>query len=63
VTAAGAITAGADIYAAASGKVQALPGVSGTYRKVGVAIEAAAGNGSIFEAWLDPSGDTTVVSS
>lgn len=48
VTAAGAIAAGADIYQAAAGKVQALPESAGTYRKVGVAIEAASEDGDII---------------
>jgi hypothetical protein len=62
ITASGAITKGADIYAAAAGKVQALPGTAGTYRKVGFALEAASTDGDIIEAWLDLAGDTTVVS-
>lgn len=41
--AAGAITAGADVYAAADGEVQALPVGAGTYRKIGIALTAAAG--------------------
>lgn len=48
VTAAGEIEAGADIYQAAAGKVQALPVGAGTYRKVGVAIESAAADGDVI---------------
>lgn len=49
LTAAGAISQGADIYAAADGKVQALPETAATYRKVGMALEAASGAGSVIE--------------
>lgn len=45
VTAAGAFAAGVDIYQAADGKTQALPAANGTYRKVGVSVEAAAADG------------------
>ena len=62
VTAAGAISKGADIYAAAAGKVQALPGGAGTYRKVGIALEASSADDDVIEAWLDPAGDTDTVS-
>ncbi len=62
VTAAGAISKGADIFAAANGKVQALPEGAGTYRKVGVALFAATTDGDIIEAWLTPQGDTETVS-
>lgn len=61
VTAAGAISAGADIYAAADGKVQALPAGNGTYRKVGQAVEAATADGDIIEARLIDDGETTTV--
>ena len=47
--AAGAITAGADVYAAADGKIQPLPGTPGDYRQIGLALEAASGDGSIIE--------------
>ncbi|HUU33107.1 MAG TPA: hypothetical protein VMW48_03530 [Vicinamibacterales bacterium] len=63
VTASAAITAGADIYGAADGKVAALGAVAGTYLKVGKALETASGDGSIIEAWLDPTRETTTVSS
>ena len=54
VTAAGAVTAGADVYAAAAGKVQALPEAAGTYRRVGQALEAASDDGEIIEIWASP---------
>ena len=62
VVAAGVIARGADIYAAAAGKVQALPGGAGTYRRVGSAYEAASGDGSQIEAILDCAGTTETVS-
>lgn len=49
VTAAGAISADADVYAAADGKVQALPTAAGTYRRIGKALEAATADGDIIE--------------
>lgn len=49
VTAAGAIDADADVYAADDGKVQALPAAAGTYRRIGKAIEAATADGDIIE--------------
>lgn len=49
VMAAGAITAGVDVYAAADGKIQALPAGAGTYRRVGKSLEAADGDGDIIE--------------
>ena len=45
---ASAISKGAEVYAAADGKVQALPSEAGTYRHIGVAMEAASGAGSII---------------
>lgn len=47
--AAGAVTQNADVYAAADGKVQALPSVAGDYRKIGIALQAASGDGSVIE--------------
>lgn len=44
-----AISAGADVYAAASGKVQDQPGTAGTYYRVGRAVTACAGDGDAFE--------------
>lgn len=61
VIAAGAITAGVAIYAAASGKVQALPQGAGTYRFLGYAIEAATTDGDVITAFLDNDGSTTQV--
>jgi len=52
LTAAGAITAGARIYAAADGKVQAVPAVDATYRLVGIALVAATADGDIIECLL-----------
>lgn len=45
VVSGGAITLGADIYTAASGRVQSLPSAAGTYYKVGIALEAATAAG------------------
>jgi len=49
ITAAGAISLDADVYAAAAGKVQALPTDGGNYIKIGVAMEAATADGDIIE--------------
>lgn len=49
VTAADGFNVGQDVYAAANGKVQALPIAAGTYFKVGVAQEAAAEDGDLVE--------------
>jgi hypothetical protein len=49
IEAAGAITAGADVFAAADGKIQALPTDGGAYLKIGIAMKAASGSGSIIE--------------
>ena len=49
ITAAGTITADADVYAAAAGKVQALPSDGGQYKKIGIALEAATADGDIIE--------------
>ena len=49
ICAAGAITKGVDVYAAADGKVQALPVAAATYRHIGIAMAAASGDGSIIE--------------
>jgi hypothetical protein len=49
MTASGAITLGADVYADADGKVSALPVGAGDYRKIGIAMQAASGDGSIIE--------------
>lgn len=60
--AAGAITSGAEVYAAASGKIQALPATAATYRKIGIALQAASGDGSIIEVLPYDYQATTVVS-
>ena len=44
-----AITAGEQVFTAASGKVQDLPGSAGTYYLVGTAITAAAADGDVLE--------------
>ena len=49
MTASGAINAGAKCFAAADGKVQALPATAGTYRQVGITMSAASGDGSVIE--------------
>ena len=49
MVAAGAIPKGDEVYAADDGKIQALPAGVGTYRKIGVALEAASGDGAIIE--------------
>ncbi|WP_018124957.1 capsid cement protein [Desulfovibrio oxyclinae] len=49
VIAAGAVSVGQDVYAAAGGKVEALPVLAGDYIKVGVAMEAAAEDGDLIE--------------
>lgn len=61
VKAAGAITKGVDVYAAADGEVQALPAASGTYLKVGKALKAAAADGDIIEVWMDPTRESAGV--
>lgn len=59
--ASGAITLAADVYAAADGKVQALPGDAGTYRKIGQAQKAASGDGSVIPVYpYDYITETTV---
>lgn len=49
MTAGGVISYGADVYAAAAGKVTALPTAGGRYRKVGIALEAATADGDIIQ--------------
>jgi hypothetical protein len=44
-----AISAGQDVYTAASGKVQNQPGITGTYYQVGRALTAATGDGATIE--------------
>jgi len=45
----GAIAAGAEVYADDDGKVTELPAGAGDYRKIGIAMKAASGDGSIVE--------------
>lgn len=49
MTASGAISADADVYADDDGKVQALPTEAGSYRKIGIAREAAGADGDQIE--------------
>jgi len=49
MVAAGAISLGADVYAAADGEIQAVPTAAGTYRKIGIAMEAATADGDFIE--------------
>lgn len=49
IKAAGAITINADVYAAADGEIQALPAAAADYKKIGIALQAASGDGSIIE--------------
>lgn len=60
VMASGAVTAGAKVYAAADGMASALPVAAGTYRQVGIAMEAAA-DLEVFEIMPTPSTETAVV--
>lgn len=62
MTAAGAISAGAKVYAAADGKVSALSASAATYRRVGIAVEAAAADGDIILVLPYNDGQTEVVS-
>lgn len=61
IEAAGAITQDAEVYAAADGKVQALPAVAATYRRIGIAIEAATADGDVIEILPDDYISTEVV--
>lgn len=47
--AAGAISYGDDVYAAAGGAVSALPGAAADYKKIGIALEDASGAGAVIE--------------
>lgn len=62
ITAAGAIDVNADVFQAADGKIQALPVAAGTYLRIGKALEAAAGDGSIIEVLPHRIGLTVTVS-
>lgn len=61
ITAAGAIALNAVVYAADDGKVQALPAGAGTYRKIGIALEAATADGDIIEVLPYSFSETTTV--
>ena len=61
ICASGAISQDADVYAANDGKIQALPASAGTYRKIGIAMKAASGDGSIIEVLPYGYADTTTV--
>lgn len=61
LTASGAISQDADVYAADDGEIQALPTAAGTYRKVGIAMEAATADGDIIQVLpYDYNATTTV---
>jgi hypothetical protein len=47
--ASGAITDGADVFAAADGKVSALPAGAGDYRRIGKALEPAGSGGDVIK--------------
>lgn len=53
IEASGVITPGEEIYASNDGKVQGTPGVAGTYYKIGLAFEAASGDGAVIECYPD----------
>jgi hypothetical protein len=61
ITASGAIALDAVVYADDGGKVQALPAGAGTYRKVGIALEAAFADGDIIEVLPYSFSETTTV--
>lgn len=61
VIAAGAIDEGDEVYAAASGKVQALPAAAGTYVKIGLAFSAADEDGDYIEVYPMEVGKETTV--
>ena len=59
--AAGAIVSGADVFAAADGKIEALPATTGTYRRIGTALEAASAAGAVIEVLPDDFNSTKTV--
>jgi len=63
IVAAGAISAGVLVYAAADGEIQAEPSANGTYRCIGIAMEAATTDQDIIEVLPYGYTDTTTVSS
>lgn len=62
MTAAGVISADADVYAGANGKIQSLPSGVGDYKKIGIALEAATADGDIIEILPYGVGTITTVS-
>lgn len=62
MVAAGALAQGAIAYAAADGEVSAVPVGAGTYRKIGVALEAATADQDVIEILPYGYDNTTVVS-
>lgn len=61
MVASGAISLDADVYAAAAGKIQALPAIGGTYVKIGICREAATADGDIIQVLPYDVGETTAV--
>lgn len=61
MTAGGAFSVDADLYAMADGKVGALPIANGTYRRVAKAIQAATADGDIVLVVPYNDGKTTTV--
>ena len=51
--AAGVISRGADVYLADDGEIRARPSAAGSYRKIGVALEASAADQNIIEVLID----------
>ena len=50
IEAAGAISVGADVFAAANGQIEALPSDdTDEHKQIGIALEAASGSGSVIE--------------
>jgi hypothetical protein len=49
IEAAGAISKGAEVFAADDGKIQALPTEAGDYRRIGTALEASTGAGDLIQ--------------
>lgn len=60
MTAAGSITAGTLVYAAADGQVQALPVAPGTYHQVGLALQTTTTQGQLIEVVPAPPTPITV---
>ena len=62
ICAAGAFSIGDKVYAAADGKVQAIPTAAGTYYQVGLAMEAATADGDLVEILIHELGTAVTVS-